>query len=419
MRRIQIATTAVIALGFALACGSSDKEVDSGTDSGTDTTDPSNPWSAETSPCSGSKMEALYCSDALTCHVGCGSNADGAGLFVTGDGGQSWSMAEDSAGGAFFDSFRVLDITPDGSGGLYVAGTGTTDHRVVGYDPATGDLSEVYTNDPNVDYSMTVGTYARTSDGTEVAESLTGAGVVVRKDDSDFRDTYADYDGWASAYGWWHTAGFSNHNQILDLAVVDDQILGVGAQINYTPVVYLPPRSWDFATDNDGDEDGYLESMWEVVELVDSFSTYDGECWHVDGNSDGIALACVNEDADVGRVYTIGADWQTAAYDTENWTETRVEEIVAFARVDGHSTYNEGVCRGPDNDITVVGRDSQTDNGYAIRSTDGGASWAELTADIADAYGDDFGPATRCMYTDTHLLIGGSGLYAHVALADL
>jgi hypothetical protein len=241
--------------------------------------------------------------------------------------------------------------------------------------------------------------------------------VVRKSNDTDFLSMHADTDGWASAYGWWSTTAHSENTQILDLIVVDDLFVGVGSQINTPPAVFLPPQTWTFASDPDGD--GVLENMFETVQLVSGFDAYDGECWEVDGNDDGLAVVCVNQDADEGRIYTIGADWASTAYDPSSWTATNTEDIVAAATVDGHSTWNEGVCRGADNEVTVVGRDSQTDDGYVIRSTDGGSTWTEHTADIVAAYGGAFGPATRCMYTDTHLLIGGSGIYAHVALSDL
>jgi hypothetical protein len=467
MKNTRLISTLSIALGFALACGSSgggdseicvtqssnelcdpdtftdtgdacicteaeagtdtsepapdtdtsDTDTDTDTDDTDDTDDPvEEGWSAADSPCSGSQMDALYCTDAATCYVGCGSNAEGAGLFVTDDGGASWSLAEDVYGG-FFDDFRVLDIVPADGGELIVSGTGSSAHRVVAFSPADGTLSEVYNNFSNVDYSMTVGSYARRSDGLQVAESLTGSGIVVTKDDASFQSEYASYDGWGSAYGWWHTAGSSSHVQVLDMVVVDDEILGVGAQINVPPVVYLPPRSWSFGTDSTGD--GYLNQMWETVQLAEGFDEYSGECWRIDGNSDGLAVVCVNQDVGHGRVYTIGSDWRTTGYDAESWTMTRIEDHVDAALVLGNPTWNEGVCRGPDDAVIVVGRNSMTDEGYVVHSPDGGVSWTEITDDVAAAYGGEFGPVTRCMFTGTHLIIGGPGLLASVAIEGL
>jgi hypothetical protein len=200
------------------------------------------------------------------------------------------------------------------------------------------------------------------------------------------------------------------------MAVVNDQIVGVGSQINVPPAVLLPPRSWSFATD---DGSGDLD-MWETVSLAaEGFGAYDGECWGIDGNADGLAVVCVNQDADRGMAYTIGADWETTAYDPANWSSTNFDTVVAAATVAGHSTWNEGVCRGPDNRVTVVGRDSQTDDGYVAHSDDGGETWRELTAAIEGAYGSGLGPVTRCSYDDTHLMVAGPGLYAHAPISAL
>lgn len=452
-----------LSLGLALACGSSDKDdpecttstgeecdpdtfADTGdtctctdgdntdpTDSGdTDTDDTGDTgnadtgdtagtaWIANASPCGGSRMDALYCTSETDCFVGCGSNAKGQGLHVTTDGGASWSNASDSASGTFFESFRVLDIdvSPTDDSVLAVSGTSDAAYRVVYYNTGSGDLEEVYNNFSNIDYTMTVGNFAENAEGVQIAESLTGTGLIVRKNnDSDFLTNYEAYDGWGSAYGWWNSTPYPENVQVLDMAVINEQFVGVGAQINTPPVVYLPPRSWPFATSSNGDS--YLDQMFETINLADGFDAYIGECWQIDANGDGLAVVCVNQDADHGRVYTIGPNWTDDGYDAANWTATSMEDIVEAATVLEHSTWNEGVCRGPDNDVTVVGRDSQTDVGYVVRSTDGGSTWTEITADVAEAYGGDFSPVTRCTYVGDHLVIGGSGIIGYAALADL
>lgn len=416
---------ALSTIGLLAACETTEGGSSDGTVDDTDTTDDTDSpvpdgdaWSTTESPCFGSGVSALHCDDDQTCYVGCGETADGTGLHLTTDGGATWGTPTDSAGG-FFADYRVMSLTREGSL-LYVAGTSTnSSHRVVSLDTTSGSLSEIYMNGSNIDYSLTAGSYARTSDGTEVAESLTGTGIVIRKDNSDWQTTYTENDGWASGYGWWNSTNYSSNVQVLNMTVVDDMILGVGAQINEVPVVYLPPRSWDFGTDADQDADGYVEQLWETVSLADGFSLYDGECWDIAGNEDGLAVVCVDQDADRGMVYTIGSDWAITAYETENWTATNAGEIVEAGTVRGHSTWNEGVCRGAGNDITVVGRDSQDDLGYAMRSSDGGTTWTELTQGILAAHGGDFGPLNRCQYVGDSLIVGGSGIMASVKLSDI
>jgi hypothetical protein len=376
-------------------------------------------WTANMSPCSGSHLDGLECDDGMTCYVGCGSNADGEGLHFTTDAGASWGAPMDESGD-FFADFRVLNLSRDPTTNLlYVGGTKAGSYGVVSLDTTTGALGEVWMKGATTDYSFTVGAYARTSSGTEVAESLTGTGIVVRHDDADWLSTHTDHAGWLSGYGWWHTTGFSDHVQVLQMTVVDDKILGVGAQINHPPVVYLPPRGWDFGSVNLAGDPSYAENMWETVQLANGFGEYSGECWDVSGNADGLAVVCVNQDADKGMIYTIGSDWETTAYTADHWTATDASTIATAATELGHSTWNEGVCRGPNNQIVALGRDSQTDVGYVLRSADGGATWSDISADIASAYGGDFGPMTRCEYTDTHLVLGGSGILATAAIADL
>jgi hypothetical protein len=85
----------------------------------------------------------------------------------------------------------------------------------------------------------------------------------------------------------------------------------------------------------------------------------------------------------------------------------------------GHSTWSAGTCRGPDNFVAAVGRDSESDAGWLITSNDGGSSWTEHTADIAEAYGDSFGPLIKCQVVDGSLVVGGSLIIASANIADL
>ena len=421
------ATTIRLAMVAALLSVGCDDDGDKGSDSGAASADTkgtgsatgtADGWVANWTPCGGYMVDTLYCDDAQTCYVGCGSDAAGHGLFLTTDGGLSWDIAPDETG-ALFDDFRVHDVHRDPRDGLlYVAGKGDGDIRVVALDTTDGSVTEVYINHPNIDYTMSSANYVRRSDGLELAESLTGGQVVIRRDDAGFRESYADYGGWADGDGWWHNTDYTMNAQVLDLVVVDDQIIGSGSQINVPPAVLLPPRTWEFGTDSDGD--GSLDLLWETVSFAsEGIGAYDGECWGVAGNADGLAVVCVDQDADRGMAYTIGADWQTTAYDPDNWTETRFDTVVAAATEGGRSTWNEGVCRGPGNRVTVVGRDSQTNDGYVAHSEDGGSAWREVTAAVEAAFGGGFGPITRCMYTADHLMVAGPGLYAYVPLGDL
>lgn len=391
----------------------SDSDSDSDTDSDTDSdADADVTWRVGSTPCEGGRLDALHCDNPTTCYVGCGQNAIGEGLFLTTNSGGSWAAPVDEAGG-YFATMRVNHASRAADGLLYVAGEGDSSYRVVSLDTSDGSLGVVYINGSTIDYSFTAGTYARTSGGTEVTESLTGSGIVVRHSDAGWLSDWSAHDGWAAAYGWWHNAGFSNHVQVLDMTVVNDQIIGVGAQINYEPVVYLPPRSWDFGSvDPLGDPD-FAENMWETVQLnSEDFSPFVGECWHVDGNEDGIAVGCVDQEGDRGMVYTIGPDWQTTGYAASGWTATDMSTVVAYGDPAGlnHSTWTRAVCRGPDNLVVAVGADTQDDVGWLVTSVDGGVTWTEHTADIVTANGGQkFAALYQCQVVDGTVIAGGAG----------
>ena len=44
-------------------------------------------WSVFAHPCAGNRTDALWCDDAQTCWVGCGTTTTGTGLYVTFDAG--------------------------------------------------------------------------------------------------------------------------------------------------------------------------------------------------------------------------------------------------------------------------------------------------------------------------------------------
>lgn len=377
-------------------------------------------WTLGSTPCTGSRVDALLCDDATTCYVGCGQNAEGDGLHMTTDGGASWSAPDDEAGG-YFATMRVDHLSRGDDGLLYVAGEGDSGYRVVSLDTSNGSLDAVWTNGTKVDFSFTAGSFARTST-TMVAESLTGGGIVVNQyNDSTWQSTHSENEGWASGYGWWNNSGNSDQGQVLDMTVVGENIIGVGSTIAYPPAVYLPPRSFEFGSDSNGD--GYADQMWETVVLnSEAFSVWTGECWGVAGNDDGLAVACVDQDGDRGMVYTIGSDWETSAYDAANWTETDMSTVVEYADPDGlgHSTWSRMVCRGDDNLVVAVGADTQTDDGWLAVSKDGGGSWTDLTADMVSTNLDTkFSALFQCQVVDGTLIAAGAGVLASASVADL
>lgn len=359
--------------------------------------------------CTGSRLDGLWFDDEANGFHGCGQNAsNGEGLWSTSNGGQTWSQAQTEAD-TWFSNMRVNHIYRDPTTDLlYVSGIREGGNRVVGM-ARNGTLSEVWNNGTTVDYSFTAGSYARNSSGVQVAESLTGSGIVVQTTASGWDATYSDTDSWGSAYGWWNHASdesgldWSTGAQVLDMVVVDDHIIGSGSTINQPPAIYLPPRTWDFAKDGDGDEDAYVEQMWEIVPLTTDFQDYKGECWSVDGNEDGLVIGCTNQDDDAGMVYTIGSDWKTTGYDSDNWTSTNTSSIIG-----GDSNWTRAVCRGQDNLVAAAGDLTSVEDGWLLVSTDGGANWTDYTDQLVEVTGGAVNGLYRCQFVGRTLFVGGA-----------
>ena len=47
-------------------------------------------WNEYIHPCIGNRTDALWCDDASTCFVGCGTTTNGQGMYTTADGGENW-----------------------------------------------------------------------------------------------------------------------------------------------------------------------------------------------------------------------------------------------------------------------------------------------------------------------------------------
>ena len=372
-------------------------------------------WEAQLGPCVGSKLSALACEGAARCFVGCGANGSGEGLYETRDGGRSWSQLRAQSQPGLLEGFRVFDLDWDQAGDrLSVSGVSTTSSlRAIVISPESGAVLEtLYQNISTRAYSMTVGNFAEDASGLQLVESLTGTGLLVRRSrDQAFLERYRETEGWASAEGWWSQTAVPESVQVLSLTTAAGRFVASGAQINTPPVVYLPPRAWSFASSSEASAE--LNQLFETVALATGPSAYQGECWQIAGDEEGLAVVCVDQGADQGRIYTIGADWPEAAYEPANWTLTRNEELPGGAS--RSASWNEGVCRGPGGRVTVVGRDSRRDRGYVLQSGDNGQRWRDLTGDLERVYGGGFGPVTRCAYAGGALIVGGADLYATIA----
>jgi hypothetical protein len=92
-------------------------------------------------PCTGTRPDAMWFDSAREGYLGCGTNANGEGLFWTSDAGQSWERVEGSR------RVRVLDVRRGPDGKLYGSGrdadTGAAVFEVTGRG-ATREFAPLY-----------------------------------------------------------------------------------------------------------------------------------------------------------------------------------------------------------------------------------------------------------------------------------
>ena len=192
---------------------------------------PAGAWSAATSPCPGSRTNAIWFDDLSVGYAGCGENAEGTGLFVTTDGGRTWT------GAPAFEDVRVNDIRRGPDGVLYAAGihttAGTSAWRV---EETQGALAPVALFTPGNGAFTAVKqaeNVAVTASGAALVDSLTGTSVACRVAGGDFVEMHS----------------------VLEEAIADPDALGVqvrrvvafgegfyasGSVINQPAQVFLP-----------------------------------------------------------------------------------------------------------------------------------------------------------------------------------
>lgn len=342
----------------------------SGCEALTERVPPISGWEFSAHPCVGNRTDALLAESDDQLWVGCGSTTVGYGLFTSTDGGLSWAPATTKPASAL-EGFRVSSIQRADDGLLYVGGIDTNSSKRVVALEADGTVIDVFSSTNQVWSSFHVGTFRRTPSGLAVAESLTGAGVAVRTDDDA---------AWEDGTGWW-TAGESV--QILDMVLDGDDLYACGSTISQPPQVFLPAGGPGFRMD--------------PVVLGDGRT---GELWGLDVHEGAVVAAGVDQGADVGLVFTSGPDPARAA----DFAMLDVSELVG-----DESTWMRGACRRGD-EVWAVGEYSRTGDGLILRSTDGGASWEDVTPTDEAAL-----PAMhRCQVTDEGptVLAGAEGVVA-------
>jgi len=308
-------------------------------------------------PCFGNRTDALWIDDADTIYVGCGTTLEGTGLYRTTNAGGSWSAV------AGFEGFRVDHINRASDGVLYVAGIGSNGDRVVSLD-SSDTRRPVFVSGNQIWNNIQVGTFLRLDDGRSIAESLTGSDLAFRS---------ADTADWEDGYGWW-TADESF--QILDAVIYQGKIAAVGSTIIQPPKFFLQ-------TD---------DPRFEMSDTT--LGSDDGELWSLDTDGTGLIAGGVNQNTNVGVVYSTTGD----PTDPSAW---KSYELNALWPDD--TTWVRGVCRTGDH-LIAVGELSTLGDGLMIESTDGGQSWSDVTPTGAP-------PLSRCQFASGRLVVAGAQGY--------
>ena len=343
----------------AVADGEADREVDEMS------------WtSLPAHPCQGNRTDALWFDDGAVGYVGCGTTAEGVGLFVTRDRGRSWELLDDA-----FATWRINDIRRAPDGLLWVSGNDRDGSgRAATVDTAVAPVRVKVTLSSD-QFGGPIGDIAAHADGRVVAEALNGTQVLLRAAGA---AEFVLLDSWTDE---------GVNDQILDLTVTADGFQGCGSTIAAPPMVFLPSSS--------GDAQGL-----ELTPIALS-SEFSGELWGIAALDDGRFVAVgVNQTDAVGTIFVSSHD----PYDPEAWKAADIADLLT-----GH-TWFRGVCSGADR-IVVVGERQPLSRatGLVLLSDDGGSTWEVITPT------DPPSTISRCVVLDDmSVIVAGSGGYTAV-----
>lgn len=330
-------------------------------------------WTTSSHPCVGDRTNALHRDNDGTLWVGCGTTVNGTGLFFSVDNGQIWDKPQTDPA-AFFDDFRVNDITRGHDGALYAAGRDTlSSARIMRLDTSTAPPWIIgLTLDGTPSANFEVGTYRELADGRALAESQTG-----------FDKLYRPNPGVGSPSSNWLQPAVSIE-PFTQMIVHNDQLYASGSRLAIPPRVFLPPQT-------PGAE------PWEFVQLILD-SGYDGEMWGIAVNNQRVVAVGVDQDENIGKIFISDGD----PYNASNYRQIDLPDIIGSG---GLGTWARGVCMR-DNWIAVVGERQPLGSfsGQVMVSSDGGQTFQDIKPAAAVS------TVSKCVITPTGLLIvAGSG----------
>jgi hypothetical protein len=304
-----------------------------------------------------SRVDALHRDADGTLWLGCGTTQVGYGLHRSVDGGATWSAVATSPADALA-TFRVSSIERGPDGALTVAGFDASSSRMVlALDTAASpaSVSEVLVAGALVDTSFHVGTFRQRSDGSALAESLTGHGALYREGPG----VGTSGEDWVNAY-YWANDGAPPTYQILDLVTHADGFYGCGSTIAEPPYVFLPPS-------------GPEQEPFELVPVELPNEGWTGEMWGVAASDARVVVVGVDQDADEGKIFVSGAD----PYEPSGYL---VHELSAIVGASGLGTWARGVCMRGDRVVVVGERQPLAlGTGLAVLSDDGGQTFVDVT----------------------------------------
>lgn len=309
-----------------------------------ETVTPTSGWAKTSIGCvSGNPFIALHF-DAQTGYMGCGESSTNRGLFVTKDGGRSWS---DTA--RKFSEAQVVDIRRAPNGKLYGAGKDNLDgSRVFEIDDTDVDNLKLI----GVFFPMTTSAFKKVERAQNIA--VTGQGHMLADDSVKRTAGYKP----AGSDEWQELEYVGEGEQVLTLTRVralNEAFYGVGSTIDGDAEIHLPSKT---------EETPIFTTISPVknrdIELQD---------FHIWNETKMIAVGVNNTQR--FPVILIG---EGDLYEEANWKQ--IDLFDSGIEFEGNI---RGMAVNGDNIVVVGGKVPSSAGGFVLMSSDAGETWTDIT----------------------------------------